>query len=115
MQQQTLLDSFGRSIAVKYDENTIFTPLRKNAHLIILINSTAILKAADEVFLINKAVRVSPKKLIKKNINIPLDIVNMKYDELEIVSGSIYKTYFKFTFPNMIGLIAMSSVSLVDD
>ena len=38
----------------------------------------------------------------------------MKYDELEIVSGSIYKTYFKFTFPNMIGLIAMSSVSLVD-
>ena len=72
-----MADSFGRSIAVKYDENTIFTPLRKNAHLIILINSTAILKAADEVFLINKAVRVSPKKLIKKNINIPLDIVNI--------------------------------------
>lgn len=38
----------------------------------------------------------------------------MKYNELEIASGSIYKTYFKFTLPNMIGLIAMSSVSLVD-
>ena len=38
----------------------------------------------------------------------------MKYNELEIVSGSIYKTYFKFTLPNMIALIAMSSVSLVD-
>lgn len=38
----------------------------------------------------------------------------MKYNELEIASGNIYKTYFKFTLPNMIGLIAMSSVSLVD-
>lgn len=38
----------------------------------------------------------------------------MQYNELEIVSGNIYKTYFKFTLPNMIGLIAMSSVSLVD-
>lgn len=38
----------------------------------------------------------------------------MNYSELEIASGNIYKTYFKFTFPNMIGLIAMSSVSLVD-
>ncbi len=38
----------------------------------------------------------------------------MKYNELETASGNIYKTYFKFTLPNMIGLIAMSSVSLVD-
>lgn len=38
----------------------------------------------------------------------------MKYNQLEIASGNIYKTYFKFTLPNMIGLIAMSSVSLVD-
>ncbi len=38
----------------------------------------------------------------------------MKYNELEIASGNIYKTYFKFTLPNMIGLIAMSSVALVD-
>lgn len=38
----------------------------------------------------------------------------MKYNELEIATGNIYKTYFKFTLPNMIGLIAMSSVSLVD-
>lgn len=38
----------------------------------------------------------------------------MQYNKLEIVSGNIYKTYFKFTLPNMIGLIAMSSVSLVD-
>lgn len=38
----------------------------------------------------------------------------MKYNQLKIASGNIYKTYFKFTLPNMIGLIAMSSVSLVD-
>lgn len=38
----------------------------------------------------------------------------MKYNELEIASGNIYKTFFKFTLPNMVGLIAMSSVSLVD-
>lgn len=38
----------------------------------------------------------------------------MQYNQLEIISGNIYKTYFKFTFPNMIALIAMSSVSLVD-
>lgn len=38
----------------------------------------------------------------------------MKYNELEIATCNIYKTYFKFTLPNMIGLIAMSSVSLVD-
>ncbi|MDY5051834.1 MAG: MATE family efflux transporter [Candidatus Mucispirillum faecigallinarum] len=38
----------------------------------------------------------------------------MKYNELEIVSGNIYKTFFKFTLPNMAGLIAMSSVALVD-
>ena len=38
----------------------------------------------------------------------------MKYDELEIASGNIYKTFFKFTLPNMVGLIAMSSVALVD-
>lgn len=38
----------------------------------------------------------------------------MKYNELEIASGNIYKTFFKFTLPNMVGLIAMSSVALVD-
>lgn len=38
----------------------------------------------------------------------------MKYNELEIASGNIYKTFFKFTLPNMLGLIAMSSVALVD-
>ena len=38
----------------------------------------------------------------------------MKYNKLEIVSGNIYKTFFKFTLPNMAGLIAMSSVALVD-
>ena len=38
----------------------------------------------------------------------------MKYNDLELVSGNIYKTFFKFTLPNMAGLIAMSSVALVD-
>ena len=38
----------------------------------------------------------------------------MKYNELEIASGNIYKCFFKFTLPNMVGLIAMSSVALVD-
>lgn len=38
----------------------------------------------------------------------------MKYNELEIASSNIYKTFFKFTLPNMVGLIAMSSVALVD-
>lgn len=38
----------------------------------------------------------------------------MKYNELEIASDNIYKTFFKFTLPNMVGLIAMSSVALVD-
>lgn len=34
--------------------------------------------------------------------------------ELEIASGNIYKTFFKFSLPNMVGLMAMSSVTLVD-
>ena len=72
-----MADSFGRSIAVKYEENTIFTPLRKNAHFSMCINSTAILKASDDVFLINIDVRDAPKKLIKRNINIPFDTVNI--------------------------------------
>lgn len=38
----------------------------------------------------------------------------MKYNELEIASDNIYKTFFKFTLANMVGLIAMSSVALVD-
>lgn len=38
----------------------------------------------------------------------------MKHNQSEIATGSIYKTYFKFTVPNMAALIAMSSVSLVD-
>lgn len=35
-------------------------------------------------------------------------------NDLEIASGNIYKTFFKFSLPNMVGLMAMSSVALVD-
>lgn len=35
-------------------------------------------------------------------------------NDLKIASGNIYKTFFKFMLPNMVGLIAMSSVTLVD-
>lgn len=38
----------------------------------------------------------------------------MQNNKLSLISDNIYKTYLKFTFPNMIGLIAMSSVALVD-
>ena len=52
-----MADSFGRSIAVKYEEKTIFMPLNKNAHLIMLINSIDMVKALDEVLLIKSDVR----------------------------------------------------------
>ena len=38
----------------------------------------------------------------------------IKNNDLEIASGNIYKTFFKFSLPNMVGLMAMSSVALVD-
>lgn len=38
----------------------------------------------------------------------------IKHNDLEIASGNIYKTFLKFTLPNMVGLMAMSSVTLVD-
>lgn len=38
----------------------------------------------------------------------------IKYEDLEIVNGNIHKTFFKFTFPNVVGFVAMSSVALVD-
>ncbi len=38
----------------------------------------------------------------------------LKNNNLEIITGNIHKTFFKFTFPNVIGFIAMSSVALVD-
>ena len=38
----------------------------------------------------------------------------IKNTDLEIASGNIYKTFFKFSLPNMVGLMAMSSVALVD-
>lgn len=38
----------------------------------------------------------------------------IKNNDLEIASGNIYKTFLKFSLPNMVGLMAMSSVALVD-
>ena len=38
----------------------------------------------------------------------------IKNNDLEIASGNIYKTFFKFSLPNMVGIMAMSSVTLVD-
>lgn len=38
----------------------------------------------------------------------------IKNNDLEIASGNIYKTFFKFSLPNMVGIMAMSSVALVD-
>ena len=38
----------------------------------------------------------------------------IKNNDLEIASCNIYKTFFKFSLPNMVGLMAMSSVALVD-
>lgn len=38
----------------------------------------------------------------------------IKNNDLEITSSNIYKTFFKFSLPNMVGLMAMSSVALVD-
>ncbi len=38
----------------------------------------------------------------------------VKHEDLEIINGDINKTFFKFTFPNVVGFVAMSSVSLVD-
>ena len=38
----------------------------------------------------------------------------IKNNDLEIASGNIYKTFLKFSLPNMVGIMAMSSVTLVD-
>lgn len=38
----------------------------------------------------------------------------IKNNDLEIASGNIYKTFLKFSLPNMVGIMAMSSVALVD-
>lgn len=40
--------------------------------------------------------------------------MNSNTDNIEILNGKIAKTFFKFTLPNVIGFIAMSSVVIVD-